>query len=214
MTTIVCVKWGDKYSSEEVNTVFGALRQYDTKLTFLCYTDDPSGLAEWIDFEYIQPHENVDGFWNKAFLFDCQKDKFRDDKMILLDIDMELVNDPFHLLRFKPERDKLHVIHAYWKSDTVVFGPNPSNSSNAWDMDINSSCVVWKPSEKIRDITLRFILDDPDMIMLNYKGFDRYLYYNHNNLIRHLPKYWFYSHKYGGYILPEDNVFKMYNGTR
>jgi len=211
MTTIVCVKWGDKYHSSEVNKLFSDIKEYRADVKFLCYTDDASGLSDWIDIQPICDDDNVDGFWNKAMLFNNSVSKFNDRKMILLDIDMVLLNDPSPIIDFKPAHNTVHLIYAYWKND-VVFGENPNNPSNAWDMDANSSCAVWYPSVYIGNVTRKFISADPDIIMLSYKGFDRYVYYNHANVIGRLPSTWFYSLKYGG--RPDSAIFRMLNGTR
>ena len=48
----ICVKWGKKYSSEEVNRLFSAVRRNTTRdVRLFCLTDDRNGLCS--DIEYI-----------------------------------------------------------------------------------------------------------------------------------------------------------------
>jgi hypothetical protein len=47
---VICVKWGTKYPSDEVNALFSAVsRNAAADVRFLCLTDDPTGLAPWIE---------------------------------------------------------------------------------------------------------------------------------------------------------------------
>lgn len=47
---IICVKWGTKYPADEVNALFSAAKRNLTRdARFFCMTDDPVGLARWIE---------------------------------------------------------------------------------------------------------------------------------------------------------------------
>ena len=67
---VICVKWGDKYSHDYVNTLYNMVNHNLTiPHTFFCMTDNSIGLdskIETINF----PKDNLKYFWNKLFLFD------------------------------------------------------------------------------------------------------------------------------------------------
>ena len=45
MMNFVCIKWGDKYSSDYVNNLYNMVKKNYTKpFTFTCFTDDSEGL--------------------------------------------------------------------------------------------------------------------------------------------------------------------------
>ena len=49
MINFVCIKWGDKYSTNYVNNLHNMIKKNYTKpFTFTCYTDNPEGLMNLI----------------------------------------------------------------------------------------------------------------------------------------------------------------------
>lgn len=63
-----CVKWGDKYSPAYVNVLADMVsRNVDVAVDFVCLTDDPSGLD--VGIETWPLPGNLDGWWNKVYLF-------------------------------------------------------------------------------------------------------------------------------------------------
>ena len=48
--TVVCIKWGSKYSAEYVNNLYSAIiRHYGSDVRFICFTDDSTGILEDVE---------------------------------------------------------------------------------------------------------------------------------------------------------------------
>lgn len=104
--TIVTMKWGEAYSSHEVNVLFRAVTAHTSKyLDFLCLTDNPDGLDPEINTRRI-PFSGLNGMpdgwmnrkgvWPKVCLF--HPDLISEfEQVFFLDIDMVIVGniDPF-----------------------------------------------------------------------------------------------------------------------
>ena len=46
---VIFVKWGTKYSSDDVNALYNNLIEYNSEYSYHCYTDDPTNLNENIN---------------------------------------------------------------------------------------------------------------------------------------------------------------------
>jgi len=69
MYNVVCLKHGTKYEADYVNKLFSAVKRNSTvDVLFHCFTDDIYGLNIEIDTHPL-PHTNVEGWWQKLFLF-------------------------------------------------------------------------------------------------------------------------------------------------
>ena len=68
--SIVCVKWGTKYGSEYVQRLYQGVNQNTTvSFTFVCFTDDPTGLQDDPRIQCMDLESGWEGWWNKASLF-------------------------------------------------------------------------------------------------------------------------------------------------
>lgn len=56
--TVICAKWGEKFPADEVNRLHRMVRRWISgPLRFVCFTDNPKGLAEQINWraQYRMP---------------------------------------------------------------------------------------------------------------------------------------------------------------
>ena len=45
MQTVICMKWGARYSAQYVNTLYKSIQKHTNKITrLICYTDDEHGI--------------------------------------------------------------------------------------------------------------------------------------------------------------------------
>ena len=69
MINVVCLKWGDKYSSNYVNRLFFMVKKNITHdFNFFCLTDDSEGLVEEVKSIDL-PNLPLHGWWFKLYLF-------------------------------------------------------------------------------------------------------------------------------------------------
>lgn len=208
VATVICLKWGTKYTSEQVNRLFRSVAKNSTvDVDYACLTDDPDGLDENIEVIDIDQFVETERFWGKVWLFDNKV--FNDSKYVLLDIDTVILGNIDELLQFEVPNNYLGMIHAYWKTN-VVEGWNEKNPTDSYNMKANSSCVIWRPCDLLAKIPKFFVDSDSEFMQLKYKGFDRFLYDNCRYAIKWLPEDWFYSLRYGGDR--SEALIEMWNG--
>ena len=193
---ILCVKWGTKYSSDDVNRLQRNVKRYlQVPHKFYCYTDDPIGL----ECDYLPITSDLEIYWNKLAMF--QKD-FVEGTCLYFDIDVVIQNNIDHITDHLS--DNLTMVRAYWKGDTVTQDASP-HINHRWDMYVNSSCLLWK-AESLNNIWEYFDAD-ADYYMLKYKGIDRFLFHEGFKL-EFFPPGLMYSRLNGvsetseGYIVP------------
>lgn len=81
-----CVKWGDKYGPEYVNVLADMVaRNCILPHRFVCFTDNPDGLAQGIETHPLPP--GLDGWWNKVALFKSDLFPART-RIVFLDLDV------------------------------------------------------------------------------------------------------------------------------
>jgi len=171
MLNIICVKWGDKYSSEYVNRLFKmSYINISIPFNFYCYTDNSKGIID--DVKIIKIKNNyLEGYWNKLSIF--QKNFIKGEATNLyFDLDTVIQNNLNPLLH--NISDDLTLVRCYWKGDIVTDGTSTIEKSR-WDMYINSSIMLWKNNTH-HNIWEHFD-QDPEYYMLNYIGMDRFLFH-------------------------------------
>ena len=102
MTTVVCVKAGDKYGPEYVNRLRRAVALHGLeRLPFACLTDDPAGVDPPARCLALPPC--IEGWWNKLYVFAWDRHGVEDD-LLYLDLDTVVVGDlgPFAERRSDP----------------------------------------------------------------------------------------------------------------
>ena len=88
---VICIKWGDRYSSDYVNRLFRAVsRNMKSNFNFACFTDQPKGMDPGITTFPIPPIEMpswaLSTGWRKLCLF--SKDLPISGQCLFLDLDL------------------------------------------------------------------------------------------------------------------------------
>lgn len=98
MINIVCVKWGPAFDVEYVNKLHAAcLRHSSQPFRFICFTDDPKGVASEVECREI-PFKQLTGWWNKMYLFCPSADLHG--RVMYFDLDTVIIDNIDELLSF------------------------------------------------------------------------------------------------------------------
>lgn len=114
MINVLTFKCGSKYDYRSVNMLYRSiLWQYDKPFNFHCMTDDPTNLDDRIIIHPMQddfPYE-----FNSLSLVKSGFAGIEDgEPCILLDIDIEVVNDPSPIFDFQLLPKQIGFIHKWW----------------------------------------------------------------------------------------------------
>ena len=91
MYNVVCLKWGDKFTPEYVNRLFYGVRRNTTvPFTFHCFTEDSTGLDPEIQIQPLK-HPEIQGWWQKLYLFSDEVDI--DGRVLFIDLDTLIVGN-------------------------------------------------------------------------------------------------------------------------
>ena len=69
---VIFVKWGTKYSSDDVNALYNNLIEYNSEYSYHCYTDNPEGLNKNIKIILIPSYPTLKKWWNKLRMFSSE----------------------------------------------------------------------------------------------------------------------------------------------
>lgn len=209
----VTVKIGEKYTSTYVNRVFEMCQKHVSyPFTFICYTDDPSGINPLIETIDFIDHGFETVVHNKLFLFSKQFERLlcASGPRIFLDLDIVIRDNIDDLIVYAYQKQQgVSVINASWKQYT-----HKELQSNVNLHTINSSCMIWQPYENSH-IWDHFINGYPTFSKKYNKGMDAYLVHEHDVFGR-LPEHLFCSYLHG---VPKKYVrlvktFDQYNTIR
>ena len=101
MIHVVCVKWGDLYSSEYVNNLYEGVKVNTTlDFEFICFTENSKGVNEEI-FCRTLPNNGLQGWWNKMYLF--SNDIGITDRIFYFDLDTVIVGNIDEIMKFDGE---------------------------------------------------------------------------------------------------------------
>lgn len=114
----ICVKWGTKYHSDEVNRLFAAIKRNTSRdLRFFCLTDDRDGLAHEIEqlplVETILQRQIADaqgglrrknGALRKMSAFDPELIPDLNGPLLCADIDILITGDVDDVYQYEPSR--------------------------------------------------------------------------------------------------------------
>ena len=153
MTTVCCVLWGDKFSTDYVHHLkAGVERNSTVDYKFVCYSDRQ---IEGVDTIIL--NEGMVGWWNKLQLFDGRVDG----RIVYLDLDTLITNNIDWLLTYCGEFagiEDLGVINEHQ--------PHLKNKLQSGVMAWNSADMTWVYNE--------FIFSRSN-IMSNFVGDGEYL---------------------------------------
>lgn len=171
MSNVLFVKFENKYSSLEVNSLYKKLHHFGPQHNYYCYTDDPVGLnSNIMPISPMKP--TLRKWWNKLRMLGKDFPVYGDN--IFFDIDVNIVDNPFGLLE-EYNKDKLNLVSCYWKDAMLM---DRFDNAHHFDVNINSSIMVWNTNSKVNKIWEDFA-DSPyrDYWLRKYKGLDRYIVY-------------------------------------
>ena len=67
---VLCVKWGNKYTSEYVNVLYNMCKRHiSLPFEFHCLTENPVGLAPGIQIISLPVHSGIKTWWSKLYMF-------------------------------------------------------------------------------------------------------------------------------------------------
>lgn len=100
---VICLKWGTKYSSEYVNNLFAAIRRHSTiPINLYCFTDDANGITIPNIKILPLPENNLEGWWNKLYLFSKDLPIPAGEKIVFFDLDTLVTSNIDDILLFEP----------------------------------------------------------------------------------------------------------------
>lgn len=223
MRTVITLKFGDKYTSNDVNYIYDNSNIY----RHVCITDDPTGLNSNIEIMPID--SGADGCWEKIKIFkhdwvgDC----------LYLDLDVIIQGS---LDRLFNHCSTPTICYCYWKNKNTHETKNKRYQQKMrylgdglptdpwmqkWKGLYNSSVMVWSGNDA------RYIYDhfekNDEYFMTKYCGDDRFLY--HENMFNNVfPKGLIYSLVGGvdfdtdvsprGYQIKPDYPIVLLNGNK
>lgn len=165
---IICVKWGDKFTSEHANRLYRMAKRNSTlPFIFYCYTDDPTNLDNNIKVIELDESLNLTTWWWKLALFK-PNDK---PNGINLYLDLDVV--------IQYNLDKLFTQAAIGKLSLIDQTRTNSNSVNLFNPETepyyNSSIMVWFNNDN-SDLYEKFIRNSK-LYSSVYHGIDRFFSY-------------------------------------
>ena len=168
--TVVCVKWGTKYDSEYVLKLFRGIRRHlRLDHTFVCFTDDDTGLRD-VNEVVVRNLSEIgwSGWWNKATLF--SKRAKLSGRVIYVDLDTVLVSSLNALASFRG-------LFATLGTDDFK---NEGRSGG-----LNSSVMLWNASSsEMIEIFERLERCSPAVMKKCVHRFDHWLEMNLTNVPR------------------------------
>ncbi len=127
---VCCVKEGDKYDSDYVNTLYLMTKRYLTiPFDFICLTENPKNLLKQIKVINLEDR-SIKGWWNKCLLF---KPGFISGSCLYLDLDMIILKN---IDEFIINNECLNILC------------NPLSFNNKIYYKINSSMLFWNTNNK------------------------------------------------------------------
>ncbi len=172
MVNVICVKWGDKYNSEDVNRLYKMVSKNLTRpFSFYCLTEDFRGLQKEIITLNIDHELFLDSYWWKMCIFD--KALYREDAPTLyLDLDTIIQKNIDHFFDMI-EKNKIRSCYTDILDQDIGEELAPDGSKFKHRALINSSIMGFIPST-VHDVFEKFI-SLSDYYILEYQGVCRYL---------------------------------------
>lgn len=179
MKTILTLKYGDKYTSDDVNQIY---TDTEGKYNYVCVTDNPEGLHS--DIYTIPIDGEPEGHWEKIKLF-----QYDFGTTMYLDLDVKIQNNLDHMFSYLDKHPM--ICYTYWKPIDFPYHVDSRWSYN-YLSNFNSSVMLWKDARYIYDYWKK----EQDYYMVKYAGDDRFLYHE-NFTFEHWPKGEIYSYMWG-----------------
>lgn len=191
--TVVCLKWGEKYSPEYVNVLYNMVNRHSgIEYDFVCLTDNAYGLDSRIVYKTL-PKIGVQGWWMKPYVF--SKDLGFEGDVLFFDLDLVIFGNIDKLWTYNPAnfciiRDFTRQMNPSWRKFNSSVFRFPANQYH-W---------IWDEFEK----------DHRKIIPKNH-GDQDYLYSILNQQARYWPDEWIQSYKWE---MRDRNELGIVNGKR
>jgi len=143
--SVVCLKYGNKYSADYVNRLFNMVKRHNTQsVNFVCITEDPSGLHHDIQVLSL-PDVELQGWWYKPYLFSS---KFPiTGTLLFLDLDIVIIQNMDHFWTHSP--GKFCIIRDFNRS---LFPDWKKFNSSVFRLESHSNPTVW--SNLVNNLTI------------------------------------------------------------
>lgn len=168
----ICLKWGDKYSAEFVNKLYGMLYRHYDDFTLHCITEDATDVNSNVEIIPL-PNDNLEKWWWKMWLFN--EEWMTLDNAVFLDLDL-IIQRPFKLAF----EEKVNFLYTDWIDVNQIHKDILTDRYKY--CEINSSILCWNKDTRRHAIWEDFV-KFKDRIPVLFKGIDNYI----NN--RHKDKY-------------------------
>ena len=202
MKTILTLKYGDKYTSNDVNSIH---EHTEGKFNYICVTDDPKGLHPDIKVIYIE-HE-PDGNMEKIKLFQIKADE--GETILYLDLDVRLQKPIDHLFDYCTHNPV--ICYTYWKErgekEGIPIHDFPYHASHPLS-NYNSSVMLWKDATYI---WRKYAMNEHKYRKKYPYGDDTFLYHE-GFTFEHFPKEEIYSYMFDGRTYQKDKTICLLNG--
>lgn len=143
---VVCLKYGDKYSSNYVNRLYNMVKRHTTgTVGFFCMTENPVGLDPDIKIIPLPEYKGLQGWWYKPFVFN--KNLPIKGKILFLDLDIVIIRNIDCFFDYTP--NKFCIIRDFTRSLNSAW--NRYNSS-VFRLDSGKLDYVW--NDLISDISV------------------------------------------------------------
>lgn len=208
MMHFLCIKWGNKYSPDYVNNLYGMVsRKYSKRFKFICYTDDVSGLDKHIitrNIPHVKPlhpdywfgKENYCWDRPKFLLFNSHHWLKTKGPFCYMDLDIIIQNNIDEFFDIATEQPTM--LYSNWEDPAVLKNRRFTDMRGSL---YNSSIMLWNGNqcEKIYDDVIKH---QDTVFKTFFKGSDNYHYYREDmvvgkNFWNFLPKEWYYSYNRG-----------------
>lgn len=101
---IVCLKWGNKYSSEYVNKLNNMCKRHTQQnIKFHCFTENTNGIDKDITTHPLPDIPRVQGWWYKPWFFSNEL-PFRG-TLLFLDLDVVICDNLDKFFDYEPTKD-------------------------------------------------------------------------------------------------------------
>ena len=180
---IVCLKWGDKYGPEYVNTLEQMCRRYCTiPFEFVCFTENPTGLNSTIKIMPLPTSYGVNGWWFKPLLFNpvLPLGDSPHGTILYIDLDVVIFRSIDKLFNFK-------------KGEFCVIRDFNRSQNKDWNR-YNSSVVRWNIGQHPQ--IYNDFIKNPSALVRRFHGDQDWLFAQVKRDFNYWPDEWIQSYKW------------------
>ncbi len=179
MNYVVCLKYGNKYSAEYVNTLHSMVkRNLTVPYEFVCYTEDSAGINPDITVKTLTLKSGIHGWWYKPMFFN--PDLELKGTILFLDLDLIIFKNIDYLFDYKPGefciiRDfNRWIVPDYAKFNSSVFRLETGQHSHVYTN----------------------FIDNPKSVLTRFHGDQDWIYHSVKTDYNYWPDEWIQSYKW------------------